>query len=80
MEAFRERAVKSDETRKLIIRHYNSIITDEKDLYRKTNRTMALKLHMANSQMYDNDDLSVEEQKVTKGGKKQSSKKKKSSK
>lgn len=43
-EIFMQNAIKNDETRKLIIKHYNNIINDEKDAYQKSNMTLALKL------------------------------------
>ena len=37
-------AIGNDETRRLIVSHYNDIVREEKMLYTKTNKTVALKL------------------------------------
>ena len=41
---FVKNAILDDQTRKLILKHYNSIIKEEKNIYQKTNNTLALKL------------------------------------
>ena len=39
-----QKAIGNNQTRKLIVNHYNDIIQEEKNAYQETNKTMALKL------------------------------------
>ena len=57
-----QNAIKNDETRKLIIKHYNNIINDEKNQYKKTNMTLALKLQ--SNKLNEREYFVVNDQKV----------------
>jgi len=67
---FLKNAIKSDETRKMIISHYNDIIQDEQKQYRRTNKTLAMKLNMKKGQIIDKEEFPINEEKrkvTTKG-------------
>ena len=54
----------------MIINHYNDIILDEQKQYRRTNKTLAMKLNMKKIQLVDKEEFAVNEEKrkvATKG-------------
>lgn len=56
-----KKAIAGEETRSLIINHYNDIIQDEQRQYRKTNKSLAMKLNTDKSRRVQGDGANPKE-------------------